>query len=98
MAALQALEAIGGELDDDQANFHAALAAVELDAPNGRITLDDNRQAIGTVFITEVREDENGELYNTFVSKVEGVTQTLGMTPEEFRAIGLPGRDTPQCN
>jgi branched-chain amino acid transport system substrate-binding protein len=98
MAALQALEAIGGELDDDHANFHAALAAVKLDAPNGTITLDDNRQAIGAVFITEVREDENGELYNTFVSKVEGVTQTLGMTPEEFRAIGLPGRETPQCN
>jgi branched-chain amino acid transport system substrate-binding protein len=98
MAALQALEAVDGDLSDGQKKFQAALAEVELDAPNGTITLDENRQAIGTVFITEVRENEDGELYNTFVSKVDGVTQTLGMTPEEFRAIGLPSRDTPACN
>jgi ABC-type branched-subunit amino acid transport system substrate-binding protein len=97
MAALQALEAIDGELDEDQANFHAALAEVELDAPNGKITLDDNRQAIGTTFISEVVEGEDGELKSQFVSKVDNVTQTLGMTPEEFKAIGLPGRDTPKC-
>ncbi len=96
-AALTALEAIGGELDEDQANFRAALAAVELDAPNGMIKLDDNRQAIGSTFITEVTEAEDGTLYNKFVSKADDVSQTLGMTPEEFRAIGLPGRDTPPC-
>ena len=98
MAALQALEEVDGDLSDGQEKFRAALSGLELDAPNGTITLDDNRQAIGTVFITEVRENEDGELYNTFVSKVDGVTQTLGMTPEEFRAIGLPSRDTPACN
>jgi branched-chain amino acid transport system substrate-binding protein len=98
MAALKALEAIGGELDDDQANFRAALAALELDAPTGRITLDQNRQAIGSSFITEVVEGDDGNLTNRFVTKVDNVTQTLGMTPEEFRAIGLPGRDTPRCN
>jgi branched-chain amino acid transport system substrate-binding protein len=98
MAALKALEEVDGDLSDGQEKFRAALSEIELDAPNGKITLDDNRQAIGTVFITEVRENEDGELYNTFVSKVDGVTQTLGMTPEEFRAIGLPSRDTPACN
>jgi branched-chain amino acid transport system substrate-binding protein len=98
MAALKALEEVDGDLSDGQEKFRAALSDLELDAPNGRITLDDNRQAIGTVFITEVRENEDGELYNTFVSKVDGVTQTLGMTPEEFRAIGLPSRDTPACD
>jgi branched-chain amino acid transport system substrate-binding protein len=98
MAALKALEEVDGDLSDGQKKFQAALSEVELDAPNGKITLDENRQAIGTVFITEVRENEDGELYNTFVSKVDGVTQTLGMTPEEFRAIGLPSRDTPACD
>ena len=96
-AALTALEAIGGELDDDQANFREALAAVELDAPNGKIRLDENRQAIGSTFITEVTEAPDGSLYNKFVSKADDVNQTLGMSPEEFRAIGLPGRDTPEC-
>jgi branched-chain amino acid transport system substrate-binding protein len=98
VAALTALKEIGGELDDDQANFHAALAKVELDAPNGHIRLDDNRQAIGSTFITEVTEAADGSLYNKFVSKADNVNQTLGMSPEAFRAIGLPGRDTPECN
>ena len=97
MAVLKALEAINGELDEDQANLHAALAEVELDAPNGKITIDDNRQAIGSVFISEVVEGEDGNLVSKFVSKVDDVNQTLGMTPEEFRAIGLPGRDAPKC-
>lgn len=78
-AVMMALEEIGGELDDDQANFHAALAAVELDAPNGHIRLDENNQAIGSVFITEVVEGDDGNLYNTFKSKVDDVDQQLGI-------------------
>jgi hypothetical protein len=70
---------------------------MEFDTPNGHIKLDHNRQAIGSVFITEVVEGADGELYNTFVKKVDDVAQTLGMTPEEFAEIGLPGRDTPDC-
>jgi ABC-type branched-subunit amino acid transport system substrate-binding protein len=96
-AALMALEAIDGELDADQANFHQALSEVVLDAPNGRITLDDNRQAIGTVFVTEVTEGPDGALFNRLVAKVDDVNQTLGLSPEEFRALGLPSRDTPEC-
>ena len=97
LGTLLALEAIDGELDDDHANFHAALSAVEFDAPNGHIKLDHNRQAIGSVFITEVVEGPDGELYNTFKAKVDNVSQSLGMTPEEIAAIGLPGRDVPDC-
>ncbi len=98
MAVLLALEEIGGELDDDHANFHEALANMEFDAPNGHIKLDENRQAIGSVFITEVVEGDDGNLYNTFVKKIDNVDQKLGMTKEEFDAIGLPSRDTPDCD
>jgi ABC-type branched-subunit amino acid transport system substrate-binding protein len=97
-AALKALEAIKGELDSNQANFRRALSEIVLDAPNGRIRLDQNRQAIGSTFITEVAEGTRGELYNKFVMKVDDVNQTLGMKPEQFRAIGLPGRNTPDCS
>jgi branched-chain amino acid transport system substrate-binding protein len=97
IATLMALEAIGGELDPDQKNFHAALSAVEFDAPNGHIKLDENRQAIGSIFINEVREREDGTLYNHFVQKIDNVDQKLGMTKEEFDAIGLPSRETPDC-
>lgn len=97
LATLMALEEIGGELDDDQANFHAALSSLEFDAPNGHIKLDENRQAIGSIFITEVVEAADGSLHNTFKAKVDDVDQKLGMSKEEFDAIGLPSRDTPDC-
>lgn len=98
LAALSGLEAIGGNLDPDQANFHAALSALELDTPAGHIRLDDNRQAIGSIFITEVVEGADGSLYNTFKAKVDDVDQRMGMSAEEFDALGLPSRDTPDCD
>ncbi len=97
-AVLQALDSINGELDADQANFHQALSDVVLEAPNGTIRLDENRQAIGSTFITEVIEGPDGNLINTFVAKVDDVDQRLGMSKEQFDAIGLPGRDTPNCD
>jgi branched-chain amino acid transport system substrate-binding protein len=97
LATLMALEQIGGDLDEDQANFHAALSSLEFDAPNGHIKLDENRQAIGSIFITEVVEGADGSLHNTFKAKVDNVDQKLGMSKEEFDAIGLPSRDTPDC-
>ena len=97
-AALMALKEIGGNLDANQANFHKALAAVVLDAPNGRITLDENRQAIGSSFITEVVEGSDGKLHNTFKAKVDNINQRLGMTKEQFDALGRPSRTTPDCS
>jgi hypothetical protein len=44
------------------------LKNMVLDAPNRKITLDENRQAIGTNFNTEVVKDANSD----FVSKVAG--------------------------
>ena len=96
-AVLDALEQVDGDLSDGQAAFREALAQVELDAPNGPIRLDENRQAIGTNFVTEVVETESGDLKNELVEVVEDVDQRLGLSEEEFAAIGLPSRDTPVC-
>jgi branched-chain amino acid transport system substrate-binding protein len=98
VAALKALEKVKGDLSDNHVAFRRALSELVLDAPNGRIRLDQNRQAIGPTFITEVAEDAKGELFNKFVMKVDDVSQTLGMSPEKFRALGLPGRNTPDCS
>ncbi|MEM1289074.1 MAG: ABC transporter substrate-binding protein [Pseudomonadota bacterium] len=98
LAALQALEAVGGDLSDGQAAFQEALASTPLDTPLGTVELNENRQATGTVFINEVVEDGEGGLTNTLVATREGVNQTLGMSPDEFRAMGLPSRDTPDCS
>jgi hypothetical protein len=44
-----------------------------------------------------VTANADGTLSNKMVGRVDNVTQTLGMTPEAFRAMGLPSRDTPNC-
>ena len=97
IAVFDALDEIGGDLSGGHDQFREVLANMELDAPNGKITLDENRQAIGTNFVTEVVEDENGELVSKVVKVVENVNQTLGMDPELFATIGLPARDVPEC-
>jgi ABC-type branched-subunit amino acid transport system substrate-binding protein len=98
LAAIDALNEIGGDLSDGQKKFHAALADDPLDTPLGQVSLNENRQASGTVYINEVQDDGAGGLKNVMVGKAENVTQTLGMTADEFRAMGLPSRDTPDCN
>lgn len=96
-AVFKALDEIGGDLSGGHEGFREALRNMELDAPNGRIVLDDNRQAIGTNFVTEVVEDADGNLVSQVVAVVEDVNQTLGYDEQTFKAIGLPGRDVPEC-
>ncbi len=97
IAALQAINEVGGDLSDGQAALHAALSNTPLDTPLGTVELNENRQASGSVFITEVVDDGEGGLANVFKARVDNVTQTLGMSVEEFRAMGLPSRDNPDC-
>ncbi len=91
------LEKVNADLSDGGAKFRAELAKVELDAPNGPIKLDDDRQAIATTFITEVVETPNGELTNKFVRTVPNVSKTMGLSAEAFKAVGLPSRTNPEC-
>jgi branched-chain amino acid transport system substrate-binding protein len=92
-----ALEKVNGDLADGGVKFRAELAKVELDAPNGAIKLDGNRQAIASTFITEVAELPNGDLTNKMMRKVDAVPQTLGFSADAFKAIGLPSRANPEC-
>jgi ABC-type branched-subunit amino acid transport system substrate-binding protein len=97
-AMIMALEAVGGDLSDGHAAFRDALRSLEIDAPNGKITLDENRQAIGTTFVTEVVEVGDGQLATKLVSKIDGINQTLGLDMEVFKTeIGTPSRATPEC-
>ncbi|MEL6522404.1 MAG: ABC transporter substrate-binding protein [Pseudomonadota bacterium] len=97
MAALTCVEEVGGDLTDGQAAFRQCLSSLELDAPNGKISLDGNRQAIAANFVTEVVENEDGTLSNEVVKVIDGVPQTLGLDAEVFAGIGLPSRDVPEC-
>ncbi len=95
-AAKICLDKVGGKLDDGQKAFRACLTNLELDAPNGKIKLDKNRQAIGDNFVTEVVE-EGGNLKNKLVKIVPNVNQQLNIDPAKFKKIGLPSRDVPEC-
>ena len=96
-AMLQCMDAVGGNLGEGHSDFRDCLRGLTLEAPNGTITLDQNRQAIGANFVTEVVELADGTMATQLVKKVENVNQTLGLDSAKFAAIGLPGRETPVC-
>ena len=96
-AALLALDKVNGDLSDGHKKYREALATLVLDAPNGQIKLDENRQAIGTTFVTEVVRDSNGDLVSKVVQVVPNVDQRLGFSKEVFDRIGLPAREVPVC-
>ena len=93
-AALDALDAVKGDLSGGQAKYREALQKMTLKTPTGDVQLDSNRQAIGSTFVTEVVKDPQGNLYNKVLRKVDGIDQMLGMKKEDFK-IGT--RDEPNC-
>lgn len=97
LAMLQCMDTVGGDLSDGQAAFRDCLSNLTLEAPNGTITLDENRQAVGTNFVSEVVELDDGHLATQMVAMVDNVEQTLGIEKAAFDEIGLPSRDTPAC-
>ena len=97
LAMIAGLNEVKGDLSDGHKKFHAALSKLKVKTPLGEISLNENRQASGSVFVTEVSENADGTLTNKMVARVDNVTQTLGMTPAEFRKMGLPSRTTPDC-
>jgi branched-chain amino acid transport system substrate-binding protein len=96
-AVFKALDQVGGDLSDGNKKFRDALKNMVLDAPNGQIKLDENRQAIGSNFVTEVVKDDKGDLVSKVVKVVPDVQERLGFSKEVFDKIGLPGRDNPPC-
>ncbi|MEM6615208.1 MAG: ABC transporter substrate-binding protein [Pseudomonadota bacterium] len=96
-AAFGCVDQVNGDFSDGHAAFRACLAETTLNAPNGTITLDGNRQAIGSNFVTEVVEMPDGTLANQLVAKIDNVNQTLGMSEGDFKGLGLPSRDIVDC-
>jgi branched-chain amino acid transport system substrate-binding protein len=93
-AALDGLAAVNGDLSDNHAKFRQALSTMTLKTPTGDVRLDENRQAIGTTFVTEVVKDAKGELTTKVARKVDNVDQLLGIPKAEFK---IGSRDEPNC-
>jgi branched-chain amino acid transport system substrate-binding protein len=96
-ATLLALAAVNGDLSNGQKHFRHALAKLRFESPTGMVSLDENRQAITDVYVTEVTQAGNGKLYNKVIKVMPQVNQTLGMPRAAFLKLGKVGRDNPEC-
>jgi len=96
-AALMGLDQVGGDVSDGGAKLRDALSKLSFDTPTGKVSLDKNRNAVADIFLTEVSEGADGNLYNKLVKVVPQVNQTLGIAEDEFLKLGVVGRDNPSC-
>lgn len=74
MVVAAAIEAVGGDLADEQ-GFLDALAAVELTGPSGAFRFDERGQAVRPVHITRVVEADGGGVTQELVTTIEEVSQ-----------------------
>jgi branched-chain amino acid transport system substrate-binding protein len=96
-AVLEGLDAVKGDLSDGQKKYRAALQKLTFKGPAGEVRIDENRNGVGTTYITEVVKDANGGFYNKVIKQIPNVTQTLGLSKAEFTKMGLGSRDVPNC-
>jgi branched-chain amino acid transport system substrate-binding protein len=85
------------DVSDGGAKLRAALSKLSFETPTGKVSLDDNRNAIADMFLTEVTKGPDGNLYNKLIKVVSQVNQTLGLPRDEFLKLGVVGRDNPSC-
>lgn len=96
-AALDALDAVKGDLSNNQAALRKTLSTMTLKTPTGDVTLDANRNAVASIYLSEVAKAADGSLYNKVVKVVPNVTQTLGLSKAEFDKVGVGSRTNPEC-
>ena len=96
-AALLALDAVDGDLSGGQQALRQALAALSFDTPAGRVSLDENRQAIANNYVVEIVLGEDNRLRHEVAYVATNVDQTLGLGRERYLALGAPGPKTPSC-
>ena len=96
-AALDGLDAVKGDRGGGQKAYRAALQKTNFAGPAGPVKIDDNRNGVGTTYITEVVKTADGSFTNKVVKQVPNVTQTLGLSKAEFDKMGLGSRDVPDC-
>lgn len=96
-AALLALNEVNGDLSDGGKKYRAALSKLSFNTPTGKVSLDERRQAVGDIFITEVTKGPDGNLLNKTLKVIPQVNQTLGVSYEEFLKYGPVSRENPKC-
>lgn len=96
-AALDALDAVKGDLSQNQAALRNTLSTMTLKTPTGDVKLDANRNAVASIFLSEVAMGSDGALFNKVVKVVPNVNQMLGLSKAEFDKVGVGSRTNPEC-
>ena len=96
-AALLALEQVAGDLSDGGVKFRTALSNLKFETPTGMVRIDERRQAIADIFLTEVIEGPEGNLVNKTIKVIPEISQTLGVPYDQFLKYGQVGRENPRC-
>lgn len=96
-AALLALDKVNGDLSDGGKAFRAALTSLEFETPTGMVKLDERRNAVADIFLTEVIEGPEGNLVNKTIKVIPQVDQTLGVSYDDFLKYGAVSRENPKC-
>lgn len=96
-AALDAMDAVKGDLSSNHAALRKTLSTMTLSTPTGDVKLDANRNAIANMYLTEVAKASDGSLYNKVVKVVPSVNQMLGLSKTEFDKVGIGSRSNPEC-
>jgi branched-chain amino acid transport system substrate-binding protein len=94
-ATLQSLEAVDGDISDGGAKLRETMTGLTLEAPNGTITLDENRNAVGSNYLVQVGKLDSGDLGLKTLKEIPEVDQTFGGA---FSAdTPTPDRKNPEC-
>jgi len=96
-ATLDALDAVKGDLSNGHKAYREALQKTNFKGPAGDVKIDENRNGVGTTYITEVTKAADGSFYNKVIKEVPNITQTLGLPKDQFVKMGLGSRDVPDC-
>jgi len=96
-AALLAIDKVNGDLSDGGKALRETLASLEFETPTGLVKLDERRNAIADIFLTEVIEGPDGNLLNKTIKVIPQVSQTLGLSYEQFLEYGPVSRENPTC-
>jgi branched-chain amino acid transport system substrate-binding protein len=96
-ALVQALQAVHGDLGANQSALQASLAKQVIDGPYGKISLDDNRQAIFDNWVVQVTPPAPGQSVPGVktIERVPHVDQTFGGFFDS--STPPPSRSEPVC-
>ena len=92
----QALEKVGGKVEDTEAFLKAIHGVSIADAPGGPIRLDKYGQPIHHIYIRRV-ERKDGRLQNTVIHTFENVSQFWNYGEEDFLKAPPYSRTYPAC-